>query len=135
MKKKLYTILLCAFATLGIASCANLGFGVDAESGVTNPYWYGNGYLGDTYWNTPVWNYGPIYHPNPPVPPFINPGPGPAVRPTPPAQQPPQETPGNRPGNVFPGVNRVPTQINGIQRPGNGGLATPGQVAQDILKR
>lgn len=131
MKKKYCTSFLCAL-TMVLAGCADLGFGVDVDSG-PNPYWYGNGYLGDTYWNTPVWNYGPIYNQTPPPPPFINTSPGPVILPSRP-QRPPQNAPSNRPGNVFPGVNRVPTHINGIQRPGNGGLPTP-SASENILRR
>ena len=120
MKKKIYFVagaLVLALAA-GISSCADLGFGVDVDSDGVSPYWYGNGYLGDYYWNTPVWNYGPIYNPVPPRPPQINNGIGP-VRP------PATVTPPNVPGNTFPGINRVPTSVGGIERPGNGGMTTP----------
>lgn len=119
MKKIIYTAILGA-CVIAATACADLGFGVDVDSGPDfNPYWYGNGYLGNTYWDTPVWNYGPIYHPLPPRPPFINTNPGPVL---PPPQRP------QRPPQVNPGVNGVPTTVGGIQRPGNGGLPNPSNV-------
>lgn len=125
MKKKSTAAILFAVA-LATAGCADLGFGVDIDSGTPSPYWYGNGYLGGTYWNTPVWNYGPIYHQSPPPPPFINSTPGPAM---PPQQNKPpgNNNQGNNQGSISPGGNRVPTEINGIQRPGNGGLPSGSQ--------
>ena len=117
MKRSIYIALFVA--ALATGGCADLGFGVDVDSGIGNPYWYGNGYLGSTYWDTPVWNYGPIYNPRPPRPPLIGNGPGSIGSPAPvrpPQQQPmpPQQSPG-------PVIN-VPTHVNGIERPGNGGL-------------
>ena len=128
MKK--WHILTIASALMALTSCADLGFGVDLDSSDYSPYWYGNGYLGNTYWDTPVWNYGPIYDPLPPRPPrvpIINNGmspelPPPSVRPSiRPAQRP------DRPQINFPnnGGNDIPTSINGMMRPGNGGFATP----------
>lgn len=106
----------------GVSSCAELGMGVDVDSYNTGPYWYGNGYLGGTYWNTPVWDYGPIYRPRPPRPPMINVEPGPVIL--------PDSRPVPSEGiSVSPGINgvrpgNVAGSIGGIQRPGNGGLPT-----------
>ena len=106
-------------AGIGITSCADLGYGVDISSGDANPYWYGNGYLGQHYWQTPVWNYGPAYDMYPPRP--WNPG-----TPPPPAQAPSKPTP---PQQTAPNPgNNVPTHVGGVQRPGNGGLANSGPV-------
>lgn len=131
MKRKIYAYIagLGVLAAAGALSCADLGFGVDVDSGPANPYWYGNGYLGDTYWNTPVWNYGPIYRSYPPRPPFISAEPGPVIPPRP--QQPSQ------PENTFPGINKVPTTVGGVERPGNGGLPTPsgGPSGNNALRR
>ncbi|MDE6157325.1 MAG: hypothetical protein K2F78_04175, partial [Muribaculaceae bacterium] len=104
MRKLIYTAL-AVVALAGIAACADLGFGVDVDSSDVSPYWYGNGYLGNTYWNTPVWNYGPIYNPRPPRPPLIGNGPGSVGMPRPPQQQP---APAPRPPQVNPGINGVP---------------------------
>ena len=111
MKRDIFLFLAGA---LLLSACADLGFGVDYDSvgPYANPYWYGNGYVGDVYWNTPVWNYGPPYRPVPPRPPFVDTNPGPAI---PQRPQRPQ-----RPESGFPG-------INGISRPGNNGFPTPGQ--------
>ena len=133
MKSK---ILLAAIAAIGLTavSCADLGFGVDVDSAGVHPYWYGNGYLGDTYWNTPVWNYGPVYNPLPPRPPLIGNGPGSIGTPPPqrPPQQPPRPQAPSRPPqvNVNPGNNNVPNTVGGIQRPGNGGLPNPSTIPQ-----
>ncbi|MDE6468223.1 MAG: hypothetical protein K2L28_04920 [Muribaculaceae bacterium] len=121
--KKIYIAGAVGIALAGVAACADLGFGVDVDSGGVNPYWYGNGYLGGTYWDTPVWNYGPIYNPLPPRPPLINNGIGP-VRPPhrpQPAPRPPQI-------NVRPTINTIPTTVGGMTRPGNGGLPNPSSV-------
>ena len=119
--KRLIYIALAAFSALFVG-CADLGFGVDVDSSDVTPYWYGNGYLGDTYWNTPVWNYGPIYDPRPPRPPrppFIDGNPGPALPPSLP------EGPSRPPVvHVNPGVNRIPTTVGGVERPGAGPVRT-----------
>lgn len=107
-----------------LTGCADLGLGVDVDSGAYSPYWYGNGYLGNTYWDTPVWNYGPIYNQIPPRPIINNPIiVVPNNRPnTPPPQNRPQAPVVGNPGATS---GRVPSQINGIQRPGNGGQPNP----------
>ena len=119
MKKN---IILAFAAALTLAGCADLGFGVDVDSGGVGPYWYGNAYPGSGYWDTPTWGLGPVYNPVPPRPPIINVLPGPAMPPQRP--QPPQrpEPPQNQrpPQASFPG-------INGISRPGNNGFPSPGQ--------
>lgn len=115
-------LLITLAGALLLGGCADLGFGVDyydSDAPYVNPYWYGNGYLGNTYWDTPLWNYGPIYRPAPPRPPLINGEPGPVI------PQRPQ-----RPSPSFPG-------INGMTRPGNNGFPTPGQSSsssQEIPK-
>lgn len=107
---------------LGIASCADLGFGVDVDSSRADNYWYPNGYLGDYYWNTPVWNYGPIINPTPPAPPLIGNGPGsvasPNIRPSRPQQT-------HRPPTVNPiGPNGIGWNPGPVNRPRNNGLPT-----------
>ncbi len=124
--KKMFAAAAVAVIMIGMTGCADLGFGVDVDPSGVNPYWYGSGYIGNTYWNTPVWNSGPIYNPRPPRPPMLNPGPGP-VRPPQQAPQAPQQPPIV---NINPGVNGVPTTVGGIQRPGNGGLPNPSNVQQ-----
>lgn len=127
--KKILIIASMAFAAITAAislpACADLGMGVDVSSGGVSPYWYGNGWLGNTYYNTPVWNYGPIYKPVPPRPPLIGNGPGSIVTPAPPA---PAPAPAPRPPQLNPGGNGVPNVVGGIQRPGNGGLPNPSNV-------
>ncbi len=121
--KKIYAAAAIVLVSLGVAACADLGLGVDLDSSGVNPYWYGSGYIGDTYWNTPVWNYGPIYNPRPPRPPLIGGGPGPVI------PQPPVQAPRPPQVNVNPGMNGgVPNTVGGIQRPGNGGLPNPSNV-------
>ena len=129
MKSFLAIIAIGVALTAG-TSCADLGYGVEVDSGSYNsPYWYPNGYLGDYYWNTPVWNYGPVYNQVPSAPPLLGNGPGSA------------SLPANRPQNNRPPQNSQPVQPskpsvstagpNGIgwnpgplNRPGNNGLPT-----------
>lgn len=108
-------IILTAIAAIAVAACADLGFGVDVDSGVYNPYYYGNGYYGSPWGNMGWdWDY-PLYTPPvapPPRPPMIGGNPGPAL--------PPQNN--NRP-QIRPPMNGIPTTApNGVQRPGNGGM-------------
>ena len=119
MKKLLY-IALVALSLAGVAACADLGFGVDVDSSNVNPYWYGNGYSGNTNWNTPVWNYGPIYNPVPPRPPLIGNGPGsigmPAPRPQPnpaPSGEPRSERCSRHSGRYSASRKRRPPQSGG----------------------
>lgn len=115
-----YILAAAVTAALSMSSCADLGFGVDVDSGGIGPYWNDYGPYGGP-WNSPYWNYGPLYNGpiyngplyRPPVrPPFIDTNPGPVIRP-------PQS-------NENPGFNRVPTSVGGVSRPGNGGLpSTP----------
>ena len=112
MKAKLLLIPVAAFL---IAASADLGFGVDVDSGPYNPYYYGNGYYGYPWGNVGWdWDY-PLYSPpiaRPPRPPMTGIGPGPA--------RPPQNN--NQP-QVRPPMNGIPTTApNGSMRPGNGGL-------------
>lgn len=128
MKSK---IILSLAAALALSSCADLGFGVDVDSGAPGPYWYGNGYydpgyMGDgyynsPYWNNPLWNYGPPVAPiRPSRPPILNPGIGPAL---PPAHiTPAPERPSRPPQiNTNPGINGKPSLPAGAERPGNMG--------------
>lgn len=106
-----FSICAIASAMTVLGGCADLGFGVDVgNESPYSPYYYGTIYNNNPYfYNGPYWN--PIY-PGPPAPPVLNPGVGPVIP--------------NRPSiNINPGVNRVPTQVGGVQRPGNGGLANP----------
>ena len=45
--KTLLAIIAFGAALIGASSCADLGFGVDVDSGPYGNYWYPNGYLGD----------------------------------------------------------------------------------------
>ncbi len=106
--------LLIAIAAVAMAACADLGFGVDVDSGGVDPYFYGGGYYGYPWGNVGLnWDY-PLYAPPvapPPRPPMLG-GPGPAL--------PPQIN--NRP-QVRPPMNGVPaTGPSGQMRPGNGGM-------------
>lgn len=129
--KTFLTTIAIGVALLASTSCADLGLGVDVDSGsYSSPYWYPNGYLGDYYWNTPVWNYGPIYNQIPSAPPLLGNGPGsasiPASRPQQ-ATRPPQTTkpPQNNTPTVSPaGPNGIGWNPGPINRPGNNGLPT-----------
>lgn len=109
-------IILSALAAIGLmTSCADLGFGVDIDSGGYTPYF--NGYYGSPWGNIGLnWDY-PLYAPpaappRPVRPPAINGKPGPV--------KPPQQAPA-RPQQPAPG-NGVPSVSPGGQvRPGNGG--------------
>lgn len=114
MKTK-YIIGAVVMLALSISSCADLGFGVDVDSG-PGTYWDSYGPYGGP-WGSPYWNFGPAYdgpiYGHPYYPPFINTNPGPVIlpsKPRPPQSRPPQI-------NVNPGINRVPTSVGGIQRP------------------
>lgn len=114
---KRLSLSLAILAALTLCGCADLGFGIDVDD--DSPYYYGTtyypGYAG-WGWNgiPPVWDLGPVARPVP-RPPMINGGVGPELPPRP-----------SGPVNTYPGINRVPTSVNGIARPGNGGLANPG---------
>lgn len=120
-----YILAAAVTAVLSLSSCADLGFGVDVDSGGVGTYWNDYGPYGGL-WGSPYWNYGPVYNGplyNGPIygpphrPPFIDTNPGPVIRP--PQSRPPQI-------NVNPGINTVPATVGGIARPGNGGLpSTP----------
>lgn len=136
-KKLVAPVLAAAALSLAAVSCADLGMGVDVSSDGVSPYWYGNGYVGDTYWNTPVWNYGPVYNYIPPAPPVagVRPVPGPRPHPVPvrpgQIQNRPEETPSQPAHNPSNGIGWNPgPMIGNIQRPGNGGLANPQTVPQ-----
>lgn len=115
---------LGAALSVGLASCADLGFGIDLDDGYADPYFYGGG--GPVYapwdWSGfdgplygPGWGYspGPVIGVNPPPRP-----PRPVVRPP---QINPTPTPPSNPGPVF-----TPGTVNpgGMERPGNMGLPT-----------
>ena len=98
--KNLLAIMAVGLALLGTSACADLGFGVDYDMTDSNPYWSPSGYLGDYYWNTPAWNYGPIYNPRPPL---IGNGPGSIILPDRPVRppetiKPPKPNPSMKPG-------------------------------------
>ncbi len=127
MKITVYNSFVAVAAALMLTGCADLGFGVDIDSGAPGPY-YGSGPVVNPYWgwgwDSPAWNLGPVANPVPPPPrphyPVLNPGIGPVVPPSNPGVNRP-----SGPVNANPG-NRVPTVIDGTMRPGNGGFATPG---------
>lgn len=121
--KTLTSIIAACMVLTGATACADLGLGVDVDSSpYSSSYWYPNGYLGDYYWNTPVWNYGPIYNPTPPSPPIIGNGPGSAGMPVNRPQR-PQQT--SRPPTVNPaGPNGIGWNPGPMSRPGNNGLPT-----------
>lgn len=104
MKAKKILSALVAMALM--SSCAELGFGIDVDSGDYSPYY--NGYYGSPWGNIGFnWDY-PLYAP-----------PGPPLPPRP--VRPPQQAP-SRPQQP-PQGNGVPTTSpGGSVRPGNGGL-------------
>lgn len=56
-------LILSSLAAIALAACADLGFGVDLDSGVYDPYYYGNGYYGYPWGNVGWdWDY-PLYSP------------------------------------------------------------------------
>ena len=50
-------ILAAAIAAIGLGACADLGFGVDVDSGYSDPYFYGNWPYYDGPWYGPRWSY------------------------------------------------------------------------------
>ena len=97
--KTLLAIAALGIGMVGIASCADLGFGEGA-----------------------VWDCGPIYNPTPPAPPLIGNGPGSVVRPNNRPSRPPQVS---RPPTVNPiGPNGIGWNPGPVNRPGNNGLPT-----------
>lgn len=137
MHTKKIKLALAAALALCLGSCADMGFGVDVDSGAYSPYLYdGTGYYGGPVyspwygynsWNSP-WidtNPGPAL----PPPPLINSGP--AWRPVNPGYNPPAR-PTVRPGVItnggtggsaagVTGTPLIPGAGNGT-RPGNGGM-------------
>ncbi|MBO4943033.1 MAG: hypothetical protein J6C95_06360 [Muribaculaceae bacterium] len=116
--KNLLAIMAVGLALLGTSACADLGFGVDYDMTDSNPYWSPSGYLGDYYWNTPAWNYGPIYNPRPPL---IGNGPGSIILPDRPVRPPETIKPPkpNRPEIVKPlGPNGIGWNPGPTVRPG-----------------
>lgn len=126
-------ILAAVFATM-LASCSDLGFGVDVGSGGVSPYLYGNsgpfygGYSGGPYFGLDF-PYGYLGDYTPSAPPIVGNGPGSVFNPTPkPAPRPPQNPPvwgAGNPGIAIPsgGGASIPGAGAGV-RPGNGGLPT-----------
>lgn len=116
--KNLFAIMAVGIALLGTSACADLGFGVDYDVTDSNPYWSPSGYLGDYYWNTPAWNYGPIYNPRPPL---IGNGPGSIILPNRPSRPPQNIRPPqvNQPEIVKPlGPNGIGWNPGPTVRPG-----------------
>lgn len=116
--KNLLATMTVGIALFGTCSCADLGFGVDYDMTDSNPYWSPSGYLGNYYWNTPVWNYGPIYNPRPPL---IGNGPGSIILPDKPVRPPENLRPPqpNRPETVKPlGPNGIGWNPGPTVRPG-----------------
>ncbi len=120
-------ILILAAAALGLTSCADLGLGIEADSGYTGPYytpgpyydnWYGP-YFGSGF----PYGYQPEW-PRPYPPQGFNPGP--VIVPKPPQQSQPPHNPGYIPS----GSPLIPGAGTGT-RPGNGGLPSvnPGNVS------
>lgn len=119
-------IMIMAAAALALSACADLGFGVDLDSGGASPYFYGSdgpfygGWNGDPYWgmSLPSWGYFPSYRPS--RPPLVGNGPGSVWNPNPGPALPP-----NRPGTGAqrPHQATIPGAGAGT-RPGNGGLPT-----------
>ena len=50
-------LVLAGTLSLTLDSCADLGFGVDVDSGGVGPYWYGDGVYSNQVWNNPWYNY------------------------------------------------------------------------------
>lgn len=124
MKRKGLVLAGVAAAALSLASCADLGFGVDLDSGGASPYFYGDTYLGSSYYNpyisSPYWTFGPSYTPAPPV--WGN-GPGSIGMPSAPQRPPQQRPPQQRPPQNLPTISPDFTIGGGsMQRPGNNGL-------------
>ncbi len=127
MKSLKITISLILAGTMSIwlTSCADLGFGVDVDSGGAYPYWYGGGGISGIGWDGPWYNaptplpiYGPGYGPGPVIDQW--PSYRPPMNPRPPMNRPPQTIPSN-PTPSRPTVTLGP---NGVQRPGNMGRPT-----------
>ena len=115
---RIITAIFAATLTLAASGCADLvGIGVDyGPSGIPPVYYTPDYYVP----STPFWGVST------PLPPPVW---GAPVRPAPsfrPPVAPPQNKPGNN-GNQGGNVN-IPTHIGGQQRPGNGGLPTPGSI-------
>lgn len=122
-------IILAAALTTALASCGDLGFGVDVGSGGASPYLYGNsgpfygGYSSGPYFGVDF-PYGYLGDYTPSAPPVVGNGPGSVFQPTPaPAPRPhPPILNGSNPGIVIPsGSASIPGAGMGV-RPGNGGL-------------
>lgn len=117
-------IILFSAAALALASCADLGYGIDSSGENSYLYdnrYYGNGYYWNPSWDNPLWNYGPAVVPLPPSrPPILNPGVGPAMPPS--HINPKPERPARPPQiNTNPGTNGRPSSPSGSERPGNMG--------------
>lgn len=129
MKTKL-AIPLAAAMTLALASCADLGFGVDVGSGGASPYFYGSsgpfytGYSGSPYFGLDF-PFGYLGDYTPSAPPVVGNGPGSIFNPNPaPKPRPPQlpNINGSNPGIAFPPSGATIPGAGAGVRPGNGGL-------------
>lgn len=133
-KHRIYPALAAVVLALGLASCADLGFGVDVGSAGPSPYFYGTTGFDYNNWGPwygdPAWTWWPSAGYNP----------GPVYRPRPPQSAPPAPSlPSFRPPsgvNTNPGINGLPTTILGTERPGNLGRPTQGtQPSKPIQPR
>lgn len=108
-------LVLAGTLSLTLGSCADLGFGVDVDSGGVGPYWYGDGVYSNQVWNNPWYYYpgpAPIYGPGPVI--DYSPAFRPPVRPVP---NPPQVIIPSRPAQTV-----IPSRPSGgNNRPGNMG--------------
>ncbi len=129
-KSKILSIAAAATLAAGMASCADLGFGVDVDSSGASPYFYGTTGIGYGDWGPwsgdPAWTWWPPsgYYPGP----IYNPGVGPVIPSRPPRPSRPS-LPSFRPPssvNTSPGINGMPTTVLGTERPGNLGRPQQG---------
>ena len=140
--KGIKVLLVSSVAAIGFASCADLGLGVDMDSGISSPYYYGSGipyyggYNGGPYFGLDYPFYSPVYSPGflPPAPPVIGNGPGSIIIPgaKPPQWRPPQNGGGGQIPNNKPLIPGAGENV----RPGNGGLpSNPSSVPQGRPER
>ena len=140
--KGIKVLLVSSVAAIGFASCADLGFGVDMDSGISSPYYYGSGPTADggnsgglkvsreMPYDRPGYSPGFL----PPAPPVIGDGPGSIISPgaKPPQGRPPQNGGG---GQIPNGKPLIPGAGENV-RPGNGGLpSNPSSVPQGRPER
>ena len=122
-------LALAYLTAVAATACADLGFGVDVDSGGPYPaYYYGPDYYGGGPWGDV---YYPTYSPGPP--PLVGNGPGSVFFPdyTPlrppshvrPPMTPPVNNGGGGGGSIPSGRPVFPSAPGGIERPGNNGQA------------